>query len=162
MDLDQQIQVLIENAPQDGSTPGIMKAIAPGLKEFALKLRHLNYYVFRTLDEAWVLTTLGNRLEPTMEKKVIYAFPTPKDASSFQQMPDPQVISSSVPVTHILFQMFAMDMVDSTVFIETPGNLMTGTEIFRDNLADCIHAYMQKYLLETRGQSGSNIPPNFA
>jgi hypothetical protein len=37
-----------------------------------------------------------------MEKKVIYAFPTAKDATSFQQMPDPQVIAFSVPVTHFI------------------------------------------------------------
>src|SRR5919202_479487 len=113
MDLDQQIQVLIDNAPQDGVTPKVVEAIAPVLKLLAGSLQHSHYYILQTLDQGWVLTTLSNRAQPQFEKNVVYAFPTLKDAKAFQSVPDPQVIALPIPVTHIVFQMFAMDTVDS-------------------------------------------------
>jgi hypothetical protein len=156
MNLDRQIKVLIDNAPQDGATPKIVEAIAPALKEFASRLKHSQYYVFRTLDEGWVLTNLSNRLQPSVEKNAIYAFATPEDAKRFQQVPDPQTIIFELPVIHILFQMFAMEEVDSTIFMETPGNLATGTEVFREQLQSRIQVYLQIY------QQSRTIPPDIA
>lgn len=68
MDLDQQIRDLIENAPQDGSTPTLVEAIAPVLKLLASRLRHPEYYVAQTLDQEWAVTTLENRTQPEQQK----------------------------------------------------------------------------------------------
>ena len=46
--LDQQIQSLIDDAPNDGVTPGLIKAIAPALKQLALNLRHEQYYILQS------------------------------------------------------------------------------------------------------------------
>jgi len=161
MDLEQQIQVLIDNAPQDGTTPKVVEALAPVLKLLANQLRHLEYHILQTLDQDWVLTTLSNRAQPDVEKNVIYAFPTLKDAADFQSVSDPQIIALPVPVTHILFQMLAIDTVSSLVFFDTPGNLATGTEVRRDDLQNLIQTQLQQLQSVPRSDP-SNLPPDIA
>ncbi len=68
MDLDEQIQTLIQNAPQDGTTPALVEAIAPILKQLAGQLRHSQYYIPQTLNQEWAITTLENRTQPSVEK----------------------------------------------------------------------------------------------
>jgi hypothetical protein len=108
-----------------------------------------------------VLTTLSNRAQPEIEKNVIYAFPTLKDAADFQSVSDPQIITTTVPVTHILFQMLAIDTVNSTVFFDTPGNLTAGTEVRRDDLQHLIQAPLQRIQLVPKSYP-SNLPPDIA
>jgi putative heme iron utilization protein len=161
MDLEQQIQVLIENAPQDGTTPKIVEAIAPVLTLIANQLRHSDYHILQTLDQGWVVTTLSNRAQPNVEKNVIYAFPTLKDATDFQSVADPQIIVATVPVTHILFQMLAIDTITSIVFFNTPGNLTAGTEVRRDDLQQLIQIQLQQ-IHSTPRSYPSNLPPDIA
>jgi len=161
MNLDQQIQVLIDNAPQDGTMPEIMEAIAPVLKLVASQLRHSEYHILQTLDEDWVLTTLSNRAQPEIQKNVLYAFGTLKDAADFQLSSDPQILALPVPVTHILFQMLALDAVTSTVFFDTPGNLAAGTEVRRDDLQTLIQTQLQHSQSVPRSYP-SNLPPDIA
>jgi putative heme iron utilization protein len=161
MDLEQQIQVLIENAPQDGTTPKIVEAIAPVLTLIANQLRHSDYHILQTLDQGWVVTTLSNRAQPDVEKNVIYAFPTLKDATDFQSVADPQIIVATVPVTHILFQMLAIDTITSIVFFNTPGNLTAGTEVRRDDLQQLIQIQLQQTHSTPRSYP-SNLPPDIA
>lgn len=161
MDLDQQIQVLIDNAPQDGTTPKAIAAIAPVLKLLAGQLRHLEYHILQTPDEAWVMTTLSNRAQPDLEKNVIYAFSTLKDAADFQAVSDPQILALPVPVTHILFQLLALETVTSIVFFDTPNNLVTGTEVRRDDLQKLIQTQLQHSQFVPRSYP-SNLPPDIA
>jgi hypothetical protein len=161
MNLEQQIQVLIDQAPQDGTMPKVIEAIAPVLTLLANQLRHLEYYILQTLEQGWVMTTLSNRAQPEVEKNVIYAFPTLKDAADFQSVSDPQIIAKSVPVTHILFQMLALDPVNSTVFFDTPGNLTAGTEVRREDLQHLIQMQLQHMQLVPRSYP-SNVPPDIA
>lgn len=161
MDLEQQIQVLIDSAPQDGTTPKLVEAIAPVLKLLASQLRHLEYHILQTLDEGWVVTTLSNRTQPEVEKNVIYAFSTLKDAADFQSVSDPQILAVPIPVTHILFQMLALETVTSTVFFDTPGNLTTGTEVRRDDLQNLISTQLQNSKFAPRSYP-SNLPPDIA
>ncbi len=161
MDLEQQLQALIDNAPKDGTTPKIVEAIAPALKLLASQLKQLEYYILQTLDEGWVLTTLSNRTQPNVQKNVIYAFSTLKDAADFQTVSDPQLVALPVPVTHILFQMLALDTVTSTVFFDTPGNLTAGTEVRRDDLQTLIQTQLQHSQFVPRSYP-SNLPPDIA
>jgi hypothetical protein len=73
-------------------------------------------------------------------------------------MQDPQMIALPVPVTHILFQMLALEGVYSTIFFETPGNLAIGTEISRAELNDLI----QNHLQEQQIAPASSLPPDIA
>ncbi|HEY9812301.1 MAG TPA: hypothetical protein V6D31_02000 [Candidatus Sericytochromatia bacterium] len=156
MNLDKQIEYLIKNAPQDG-TPELMAAIAPILKQLATQLRHSEYFISQTPDQGWIMTTLSNRTQPDIEKNVVYAFPTLKDAKSFQTM-TPQLIAVKIPVTHILFQLVAMDTVDSLVFFETSGNLASGAEVRRADLQNLIQTQLQQY----RAPKSSKLPPDIA
>ncbi|MGA7933170.1 MAG: hypothetical protein WCA35_06455 [Kovacikia sp.] len=159
MSLDQQIQDLINNAPQDRTTPALVEAIAPVLTQLASQLRHLEYYIPQTLDQDWAITTLESRTQPAVEKTVIYAYPSLKDvASGPYPIQDPQMIALPVPVTHILFQMLAMEAVDSTIFFEVPGNVLNGTEIQREQLTQLI----QTHLENKHPGAGSTLPPNIA
>ncbi|NJP10131.1 MAG: hypothetical protein HC866_12155 [Leptolyngbyaceae cyanobacterium RU_5_1] len=158
MDLDEQIQELIENAPQDGVTPGLVEAIAPILKQLATQLRYLQYYIAQTLDKNWAVTLLSHETQPDVQKQVIYAFPTLKDVTlGPYPMKDPQMIALPIPVTHILFQMVAIEVLDSIIFFEVPGNATVGTEIRRDE----VQALIQAQLRQTQ-TSPPSIPPDIA
>lgn len=160
MNLDKQIQSLIDNAPQDGITPQVVAAIAPGLKLLAGNLRHSQYYILQSIEEDWVVTTLSHRAHPDVEKRVIYAFPTPQDISvSTVAELDPQVIAVPVPVTHILFQLFALETVDSTIFFETPGELTSGIEVRREDVQNLIQQLKQS---STPLASPRQLPPDIA
>lgn len=155
MDVDAQIQALIDDAPQDGTTPALVEAISPVLKILAGRLRLLQYYIVQTLNNEWVFTTLENQAQPSLEKLVIYAFPSLKDvAAGPYAIQDPQIIALPVPVTHILFQMLAMEGINSIIFFETPGNLTTGVEVQRQDMDELI----QSHLL----QKQPPLPPDIA
>ncbi|HTL89046.1 MAG TPA: hypothetical protein VL134_06575 [Leptolyngbya sp.] len=154
MNLDQQLQSLIQDAPKDGSTPQLIESIAPVLSAIAQRLRHLQYYVVQTLDQNWVMLTLNHRAQDETEKNVIYAFPSLKDVSSSPyNLADPNLIALPIPVTHILFQMLAMDKICSTIFFETPGNASIGTEVQRSEIEALIQEYWQ-------GQADAVTEPN--
>lgn len=162
MNLDDQIQSLIQDAPQDGATPELVRAIAPILTSLAGQLRHPQYYLVQTLQHDWAILTIRNEAEThpeTTEKTVVYAFPTLKDTAAGPfPTNDPGLISLPMPVTHILFQLVAMEGVDSIVFFETPGNLEVGTEIQRGEVMAWIQGQFQ---LEGE-PAASIIPPDFA
>lgn len=154
--LDQQIQILIDEAPQEGGTGSAMVLIAPAIKTIAERLKHLEYYVLQTLDQGWVMTTLSNRKQPNNRKNIIYAYPTLTDAAKGpQSVKDPQLMAIPTAVTHILFQMLALKSLDSLIFFETPGNVSQGIEVRRQEF----QALLQAHLQESQGQSDphSNI-----
>ena len=159
MDLDEQIQMLVENAPQDGIMPQVVAAIAPGLKLLAKQLVHSQYYILQNFDHDWILTTLSNRGNPAVEKRVIYAFPTLQDVPAAGL--DPEVIAVPIPVTHILFQMVALETVDSTVFFKTPGDLSSGIEVRRENIQNLIQLQLKQNLSEAIAPV-SQLPPDIA
>ena len=157
MDLQAQIQLLIDNAPKDGTTPEIVIAIAPVLSAIASSLRYTQYYILRHLESGWVMTTLSNRTNPELEKCVIYAFPTIHDVPpSSSAGLDPQVIPVPMPVTHILFQLLAIEPVDSIVFFETSSTTNNAVEVQRSELQRLVQEQLQQNLLHNR------IPPDIA
>ncbi|WP_392533805.1 hypothetical protein [Nostoc sp. C117] len=157
MDLEAQIQLLIDNAPRDGITPNLIAAIAPVLRAIAQKLCHSQYYILQNSEGNWVLTTLSNRANPGLEKRVLYAFPTIQDVSLISTAGlDPQMLAKITPVTHILFQMVALKPVDSIVFLETPGKTTHTVEVRRTELEKLI----QQQLRQQR--SPKHIPPDIA
>lgn len=156
MDLDQQLRALLEEAPQDGSTPEAIAAIAPLLKQIALQLRHREYYIRQSLDQQWMLTELVQRGQTETTKTVIYAFPSLGDAASGAKgAQDPRLMALPVPVTHILFQILALEGVDSVIFVETPGDPNSGVEVQRTIL----QALVREQLAQLRPPT---IPPDIA
>lgn len=143
MDLDQQIQELLDQAPDDGVTPGAVQAIAPALKLVAGQLKHPQYHILQTLDGRWVMVTMNNQTQANTSKNVVYAFSTLKDAMTSPATKDPQVIAVPIPVTHILFQMVAMTSIDGIVFFEIPGNPQKGSEVTRESIQQLIQAHLR-------------------
>jgi hypothetical protein len=156
--LDVQIQVLIDNAPQDGVTPSLVTTIAPVLKAIAQKLKHSQYYILQNLQEHWVLTTLKPKAHRSLEKRIVYAFPSLQDValSSPLGLVDPQTVPKLMPVIHILFQLVALEPVDSIVFFETPGTTTNATEVQRTDLQVMIQQKLQQHI------SGKQVPPDIA
>jgi hypothetical protein len=143
--LEEQIQTLIREAPNDGVTGPTVEAIAPALIAIAHQLKHTQYYILQTLNQGWVMTTLSSRQQPELRRNVLYAFPTLKDAGSNPQTSrDPQLMALPMPVTHILFQMLALKSLDSIIFFDIPGNLNQGTEIQRQQFQAAIQYQLQK------------------
>ncbi len=155
MNLDSQIQSLIDDAPNDGVTPNLIKVIAPGLKQLAASLRHEQYYILQSLDSDWLVTTIRNRQK--IEKRVIYAFPSLQDSfATSSAQPKAQLVALPMPVTHILFQLVALQSVDSIIFLENSGEASTGYEINRRAIQKLIQA-------QIKPKSPFNqIPPDFA
>ena len=147
MNLEQQLQILIDQAPEDGVTPQVIaNAVNPVLKAFAQQLQHPQYFTYQSLDGNWLLTNLSNRQNTNVEKKVIYAFSSLETAKQFQGMnADPQLIAPQIPVTHILFQLFALQELDSIVFFETPDNPNAGVEVHRQDLQGAIQTQLLRY-----------------
>jgi hypothetical protein len=160
MDLDLQIRSLIDKAPADGSTPQILEAIAPALKLLAEQLEHLEYYIMQNFDQSWSIAVLSNLKQRGQSKKVIYAWTTLKDASLAVVARD-RILPVSIPVTHILFQILALEGIDSIVFFDTPGNLETGTEVRREQVQNLINVYLQQYR-STLQSNYNNLPPDIA
>lgn len=160
MDLNQQIQALIDSAPQDGATPRIVATIAPALKLLADSLRHPHYYILQTKQRDWVLTTLSNRAQPSLEKQVIYAYPTREDAMTGILIgKNPPVIAEPVLVVNLLFQILALDKVDSIIFFEIPGNRDRGTEVRRQDVQNLIQSCLQEILPVLQADT---LPPDIA
>jgi len=154
MNLDKQIQLLIDDAPKDSVTPNLIKAIAPGLKQLATNLRHEQYYIIQTLDSDWLVTTITNR--ENIEKRVVYAFPTLQDSAASSAEFLAQLIALPIPVTHILFQLVALESVDSIIFLENPGEATTGYEVKRQDIQELIK-------VQIKPKSPFNqIPPDIA
>jgi hypothetical protein len=156
MSLDQQIEQLIAEAPQDGETPQIVQAIAPALKYFAENLQHPHYYILQNLDERWVVHTLSNRAQAEKQKRVIYAFPSVKDATqNTTTSPSSQAVAIAMPVTHILFQLLALKTIDGLIFFETPGNLSSGVEVRQEDFQNLIE-------VQLKNTFGQQPPKNMA
>ena len=162
MDLKAEIQQIINNAPKYGVPTVVMEqAVVPVLKLFTQRLEHEEYQVIQTLDGDWVLTTLESRIQPEIEQTVVYAFATLKDAASFPGAKDPKLMAMPLSAIQILLQLFAIDRLDSIIFLETPGDLSTGKQIARSDLQSSIQAQIQK-LDQGDTSTTDSIPPNLA
>ena len=145
MDLDTQIQSLIDDAPQDGVTPQLIAAIAPVLSNITHKLSHHHYYIHQNPQQSWVVTTLSKHTNSVIQKRVIYAFADLKYISPIYFLGlDDHVIAISMPVVDVLFQLVALESVDSIVFVESPYTESRSVEIRRVELHKQIENQLKK------------------
>ena len=159
--LDKQLEILINEAPQHGvPIPVMEKAVGPTLKFFASQLQHEKYYVLQGKNNAWLVTTLSNRKNTKEEKRVIYAFSTKKDAEAFQGIINPDIRIIFLPVTHLLFQLFSVESIDSVIFRDVPGNKKLEVEIPRAKLQNIIQQQLRR--LKLTPKNNNPIPPNLA
>ena len=153
MTLEQQLQLIIDDAPNYGIATAIVEqAIAPVLESFAAQLQHLEYYVLQNLENEWVLLTINNP-QLQQHKRVIYAFVTVRDAATFQSQTDSELIAAPIAVTQLLFRLFSLQQVDSIIFLDDSQNLNRGVEIERSHLSQAIQQQIEQLTI---------IPPNLA
>ena len=136
----EQIQRLIQQAPTDQARADL-QTIAPVLSAVASRLQHLQYYLLQTVEQRWVMTTLQHREQPHVTKTVIYAYPSLEAVKATQPNPDPQLLALPVPTVEILFQLLAIDPVESMIFLEQ--NQPSGVEISRELLQSLIAQHLQ-------------------
>lgn len=145
MKLKKQLQILINEAPDYGvSSLAMEKGVIPILKGFAQQLKHPNYYLLTSSQEEWILTTICHRENPQQEKTVVYAFSTPDAAAKFQGVSSTQINTIAIPTTHLLFQLFAIEQIDSIIFMDRGDNLSRGTEIPRQTVKDSIQKQLRE------------------
>lgn len=159
MNLDQQFENLINQAPNYGVPAPIMQyGVVPVLKVYAQQLNHQKYYLRQTLENNLVLTVLGKEDEPEIEKKVVYAFPTVEDAVKFadSEIDKLEIIAQEISISEILFQMFTLKEVDSIIFLDTPQDYRQSKEIFCHKLQKAIQENL-KMLLDKNKPTNSTI-----
>ncbi|HHP7230993.1 MAG TPA: hypothetical protein ACFCUY_09055 [Xenococcaceae cyanobacterium] len=147
MDLTQQLQILIDDAPKYGlSTVVIQQAIAPVLEILGQRLGHTEYYILQNLSDQWVVHTISQQDSNEASKQVIYAFSSLEDAASFQGKQNPDILAAPLPITHILFRLFSLSSIDSMVFFTQPDDLNTAIELKRSDLQSLIQQQLKKLL----------------
>lgn len=162
MKLERQLKLLLDEAPQYGvPVPVMQQAVIPALKQLAAQLSHANYYVVQTAAGDWILTVLMHHKTPQLEKKVIYAFASREDAVKFHKNSEQPVETVSVPLANLLFELFALERVDSIIFMDLPGNLETGKEMPRSALQAIIQERLKK-LSPSSKQRTNQTPPDIA
>ncbi|ELR97538.1 hypothetical protein [Gloeocapsa sp. PCC 73106] len=146
MDIEAQIDSLVQEAPQYGVPTEVMeKGVKPILRQLINDLNHQEYFICQNYQGDWIITTLSHRTQPNLEKKVIYAFGTSVDALQMQKLFDEEVVTVSIPVAQLVFQLFALKSVDSIVFMDLPGNLAKGKEITKSNLFELLQTQLQQF-----------------
>lgn len=155
MNIDQQIQQLIEQAPLYGAKTEEIQMVAPVFKTIANQLRHSQYYILQNLEQDWVMTTLKHRTQSNT-KNVVYAYPSLEAVKANIATLDPSIMALPLPVVQILFQMLAMKPVDSVIFFEAVDSQQNGAEISRQSLRQAIEQYVQSL------RNASTLPSDIA
>jgi len=149
----------VNHAPQDGQTPALIQAIGPALIQLAEQLNHGQYYVVQSADQRWLTTILSNRGQPDQEKTVIHAYATAQDAEKSISPGAGRTQVVGVPVLHLLFQLIAMQPVDSLLFFDTPHDRGNALEVERSALQDLVKQCLQAYKAQ---RPAPPYPPNLA
>ena len=141
MDIEKQIQILIDDAPDQTTGQAIM-LVAPLLKEIAEQLPQEIYYVVQSLGQGWVMTTLRGRQDPKATKTVVYAYSS-LAAAAVGQADNPQMMALPHPSTHLLFQLLSLKRVDSIIFMQDKGQGQ-GVEVPRTMLEQVMRAQLKQ------------------
>jgi hypothetical protein len=144
MDLQDQIQQLIEDAPSDETTQAGIQVVAAALSEVAQGLGHSEYYVLQNFQQQWQVTTLQHRTQDTLQKTVLYAYAHLVEATQAGQSDD--LIAVPVPIVQLLFQFFSFDNVDSFLFLDNLHDPDQIREIKRQDLQALVHAFLEEHL----------------
>lgn len=151
MNLDQQIEALIKDAPNDPEMRQITETFAPVLRQIAGKFRYPEYYVLQSPDRGWVNFTLNHRTQSHVEKTIIYAFPSLNDVSNVIPAADLSELSTvPIGIVDLLFQFYALNLGESLVLFDTVGNTEQAIEVPRSEFDVLLR------------QSVDPLPPNIA
>jgi hypothetical protein len=139
--LQRQADALIQNAPDDGVTPGAVQLVAGVLGVIAQRLTHTQYFLLQNRETQWLTYTLGNREHPEIEKVVIYAY-SGGTAANLERLKlgAKELVVVEYPVLEILFRLLSLQEVDAVIFFERATETQSGIEIARTDLEQlCAH-----------------------
>lgn len=120
LDIDQQLQNLIDGAPQEADLRTAIKTVAPVIKTVAKQLKHSEYYILQSISRQWLQATIAHKDSPAQPKRVIYAYPSLAAAAGDKlAKSNPGLMALPVPVAQLLFQLPSIEPVDSLIFLET-------------------------------------------
>ena len=143
--IEEQIEKLIAEAPQDGKTPEAMKAIAPVLQGVAKQVQHVEYFVLQSIQQNWQITTLQNKNNPDQTKVVLYGYGELKDATQAGQAPN--LIAKSIPIIDLLFQFSSLKEVDSLILWQRNQGALENLEIHQEQLNQLIQRQLEAFFL---------------
>jgi hypothetical protein len=153
MNLDRQIQVLIDDAPDLESQMSVA-AIAPVLQELAATLPLTEYYICQSPAGEWEISTLRHRQQPNLEIQAIYAFAKIEDIAKVNRGELKSASAAKTPIVQLLFQMLAIPTLDRLIFFNNSQNLDRGQEIHRSQLMKLIADRFESI------DTGSSLPPD--
>lgn len=159
MTLAQQLDQLIQQGPKYGINTMVMRqGITPVLRNLAQSLAHEQYYILRSPNEQWVMTTLSDRDDATNTQKVLYAFSDQMSAASFPNQTGHDLTPHCLPSTHLIFQLLALKPLESLLFYEQPLPTTAIQEIKRSEFTTAI----QKSLQQLKAQQSKSGRSRFA
>ncbi len=128
MDLDRQVQILIENAPDIQSQLSVA-AIAPVLQQVAATLGHSEYYICQSQRGEWLISTLRDRQH--REIQAVYAFgQVPDLRKSFAPIIGAE-LTVQINIIQLLFEVLATPEIDRIIFVDRGNQLNQGREVAR-------------------------------
>ena len=123
-ELNVQVNTLIQDAPNDRTTTQRVVTLAPLLAKFALtRLNQAYYYLIQDPDGALLRETFIHptqfTAETTMEKTIVFAFPTLEEADLKRDSGLPtDYLAVRTPTLEILFRFWALNWCDAVVFLD--------------------------------------------
>ncbi len=144
VNLEQQIQKLIDQAPADLQQP--IAHISPVLNQIAEDLAHQSYFIGQNTSQEWIVITLQNGQKVQMD--AVYAFGHQQDAVKFY---GPTELAIKMPVIDLLFQLLALASIHQLIFFDEVGNMESGRTLSRSDLQQSIEQHLQ---------NGNTLPPD--
>jgi len=155
MDIEQQLQALIDGAPQEADLKAAIRTVSPVIRTVAKQLKHSEYYILQSVQKQWLQATIAHKNSPNKPKRVIYAYPSLAAAAGDKlAKSNPGLMALPVPVAQLLFQLPSIDPVDSLIFLETDSRDQA-IEVRRTDLK----ILFQSQLTQT---AQPQIPPDIA
>jgi hypothetical protein len=137
MNLDRQIRVLIDDAPDLESQMSVA-AIAPVLQQVAATLPLTEYHLCQSLAGEWEISTLRHLQQADLEIQVIYAFAKIEDIATVNREKFRPELVVKIPIVQLLFQMLATPELDRVIFFNNSQLLDRGQEVVRAELLELI------------------------
>ncbi|KPQ33107.1 MAG: hypothetical protein HLUCCA11_19510 [Phormidesmis priestleyi Ana] len=155
MNIDQQLQDLIDEAPPEADLKQAIQTVAPIIQAIAKQLKHSKYYILQSVDKQWLQATVAHKDTPTQPKRVIYAYPSLAAAAKDKlAKSNPGLMALPIPVARLLFQLPSIAPVDSLIFLETDS---------RDQAIEVRRADLKGLFQNQLTQAMKpQIPPNIA
>jgi|688.fasta_scaffold07852_11 hypothetical protein len=138
MNLKSQLQELSKGLQGIMSTVAIKKAIIPVMVSYAKRVKRGHFFVWTSPEQEWIVTTLCHRLDPSLEKRVVYAFTSTQDAKKHEDFDDPGLRVVEVPIVLIFTKLLVSEGLDSIIFFPHRGNVKQGLELEKSQFLELI------------------------